>query len=64
MEDEKRLQTTEMRMLRMICGKILKDEMNYEKIREMTGVVRLEEFLRKGCDDWDMWRESMKKGVQ
>ena len=45
MEDERRLKTTEMRMLQMICGKTLKDEMNNEKICEMTGVVRLEEFL-------------------
>ena len=47
MEDERRLKTTEMRMLRMICGKTLKDKMNNEKIREMTGVVRLEEFLKE-----------------
>ena len=47
MEDERRLKTTEMRMLQMICGKTLKDRMNNEKICEMTGVVRLEEFLRK-----------------
>ena len=45
MEDERRLKTIEMRMLRMICGKTLKDKMNNEKICEMTGVVRLEEFL-------------------
>ena len=57
-EGERRLKTTEMRMLQMICGKTLKDKMNNEKIREMTGVVRLEEFLReKNCDSWDMWRE-------
>ena len=47
MEDERRLKTTVMGMLQMICGKTLKDKMNNEKIREMTGVVRLEEFLRK-----------------
>ena len=65
MEDERRLKTTEMRMLRMICGKTLKDKMNNEKIREMTGVVRLEEFLREKRLRWlDMWREWMKKGVQ
>ena len=52
MEDERRLKTTEMRMLRMICGKTLKDEMNNEKIREMTGVVRLEEFLREKRLRW------------
>ena len=47
MKDERRLKTTEMRMLQMICGKALKDKMNNERIREMTGVVRLEEFLRE-----------------
>ena len=52
MEDERRLKTTEMRMLRMICGKTLKDKMNCEKIREMTGVVRLEEFLREKRLRW------------
>ena len=52
MEDEKRLKTTEMRMLRTICGNTLKDEMNNEKIREMTGVVRLEEFLREKRLRW------------
>ena len=65
MEDESRLKTTEMRMLRMICGKILKDKMNNEKIRKVTGVERLEEFLReKICDGWGMWREWIKKGAQ
>ena len=47
MEDGRRLKTTEVRMLCMICGKTLKDKMNNEKIHEMTGVVRLEEFLRE-----------------
>ena len=52
MEDERRLKTTEMRMLRMICGKIVKNKMNNEKIREMTGVVRLDEFLREKRLRW------------
>ena len=52
MEDERRLKTSEMRMLRMICGKTLKEKMNNEKIREMTGVVRLEEFLREKRLRW------------
>ena len=51
MEDVRRLKTTEMRMLRMICGKTLKDKMNNEEIREMTG-VRLEEFLREKSLRW------------
>ena len=52
MEDERRLKTTEMRMLRMICGKTLKDKTNNEKIREMTGVVILEEFLKEKRLRW------------
>ena len=52
MEDERRLKTTETRMLRMICRKTLKDKMNNEKIREMTSVVRLEEFLREQKLRW------------
>ena len=52
MEDERRLKTTEMRMLRMICGKTLNDKMNNKKIREMTGVVSLEEFLREKRLQW------------
>ena len=52
MEGERRLKTTEMRMLRIICDKTLKDKMNNEKIREMTGVVRLEEFLREQRLRW------------
>ena len=55
-EDERRLKTTKMRMLRMICGKTLKDKINNEKIREMTGVVRLEEFLREKRLRW-RWKE-------
>ena len=52
MEDERRLKTTVMKMLRMICGKTLKDKMNNEKIREKTGLVRLEEFLREKRLRW------------
>ena len=52
MEDERRLKTTEMRMLQIICGKTLKDKMNNEKIREMTSVMRLEEFLREKRLRW------------
>ena len=43
-EDEKKLKTTETRMLRMVCGKMLNDKINKEKICEMTGAERLEEF--------------------
>ena len=59
MEGERRLKTTEMRMLQMICGKTLKDKINNEKIREMTGVVRLEEFLREKRLRWLGYVERM-----
>ena len=59
MEDERRLKTTKMRLLQMICGKTLKDKMNNEKIREMTGVVRLEKFLREKRLRWLEHEERM-----
>ena len=46
-EDERKSKTSEMRMLQITCGKTLKDKINNEKIREMTGVERLEEFLKE-----------------
>ena len=48
-EDERRLNTTKMRMIR---GKTLKDKIDNAKIREMTGVERLEEFLREQRLRW------------
>ena len=36
----------------MMCGKTLKDKINNEKIREMTCVERLEEFLREQRLRW------------
>jgi len=45
-DDLRKMETTEMRMLRLMCGKTLKDRVRSEKIREMTGVEKIEEFLR------------------
>ena len=45
-EDKRRLITTEMRMLHLICGKTLKDKITNEKIRKLTGVDEMKEFLR------------------
>ena len=61
MEDERRLKITEIRMLRMICGKTLKDKMNNEKIREMISVMRLKEFLREKRLRWLELTERMDK---
>ena len=36
-QDERKLKTTEMEMLCMLCGKTLKDKVSNDKIREMTG---------------------------
>jgi len=44
-EDERKLITTEMRMLRMLCGKTLKDKISNEKIHEMMEVEGIEEHL-------------------
>ena len=35
-----------MRILRLICGKTLKDKIIIEKVREITGVDEMKEFLR------------------
>ena len=51
-EDERKLKTTEMQMLRMMYEKTLKDKVNTEKICEMMGVERLEEFLREQTLRW------------
>ena len=45
-EDERRLVTTEMRMLRLICGKTLKDKITNEKVYEITSVDEMKEFLQ------------------
>ena len=59
-EEVRNLKTTEMRMLQMIRGKILKDKIN-ETIREITVVERLEELLREQRLQWLGHVESMNK---
>ena len=39
------LQTTEMRMLRMICGKTLRDGICNQTICDMTSAEKIEEFI-------------------
>ena len=51
-EDERKLKTTEMRMLRMLCGKTLKDKVSNDKICKVTGVESIEEFLRQQRLRW------------
>ena len=45
-ENERRLITTEIRMLHLICGKTLKDKITNEKVCELTGVDEMKEFMR------------------
>ena len=45
--DETKLKTMEMRMLRVLCGKILKNKVSNVKICEMTGVKGINEFLQE-----------------
>lgn len=51
-ENIRKMEATEMRMLRMICRKTLKDKIKNESIREMTGVVKLGDFIRSQRLRW------------
>jgi len=44
-EDVRRIKSTEMRMLRMICGNTVKDKVRNEEIRERTEVETIKEHL-------------------
>ena len=52
MDDLGRLEAAEMRMLRMMCGITLKDKIRNKKIRMLTGVETLEEYLRSQRLRW------------
>ena len=58
-KDERRLLTTEMWMLRLICGKTLKDKITNEKVRKLTGVDKMKEFLRGQRLHWLGHKERM-----
>jgi len=47
-----RMKSTEMRMLRMICGKTVRDKVRNEEIRERTEVKSIEEHLREQRLHW------------
>ena len=47
-----KLRVTEMRMLRWICGKTLKDRIRNEHIREMVGVAPIEDKMRENRLRW------------
>ena len=46
------LKTTKMRMLRMLCGKTLKDNISNDKVCKMTRVESIDEFLRGQGLQW------------
>ena len=45
-EEENRIETTEMRMLRMMCGKTLKHKARNQNIRKIVQVENIREYLR------------------
>ena len=51
-ENERKVKTTEMRMLHMICGKKLKNKVSNNNFREMTRVDGIEEFLQEQKLQW------------
>ena len=51
-EDERKLLTTGMRMLRLICGKTLKDCLSNHTIRDITGAEKIKEFIREHKLRW------------
>jgi len=58
-EDVRRMKSTEMKMLRMICGKTLRDKVRNEEIRETTEVESIEEHLREQRLRWFGYMERM-----
>ena len=50
---------TETKVLHIICGKTLKDGISNDRIREMTGVEKIEKFLREQRLRWFGHREKM-----
>jgi len=48
----RRIKSTKMRMLRMICGKTVRDKVRNEENRERTEVESIEEHLREQCLRW------------
>jgi len=51
-EDLRRMKSTEMIMLRMICDKTVRDKVRNEQIRERTEVESIEEHLREQRLRW------------
>ena len=50
--DERKLPSTEMKMLCMICDKTQRNGIGNKTIRKMTGMEKLEKFLREQKVQW------------
>ena len=64
-EDIKKLVSTEMRMLRMSCGKTLKNQLKNEIVWEMVRVKLISQFLQKHRLRWleDLERMKAERGT-
>ena len=51
-KDEKKLQTTEMRMLQIMCRKTLRDGISNQTICDMTDMAKIKEFMQKQRLSW------------
>ena len=60
-EDKRRMNTTEMRMQRMLLSKTLKGKINNEKIREITEMKEIEKFFQEQRLRWLGHVERMEK---
>jgi len=50
--DVRRMKSTEMRMLCLICGKTTRNKLRNEKIHERREVKSIKEHLREQCLYW------------
>ena len=48
----RQLETTKIKMLRMMCGKTFRDDISNETIPEMTGVEKIKKFLKEYRLQW------------
>ena len=55
------MESTQMRMLKMICGKTVKDKVRSKLILNMTGIEPLKKFLRSQKLRWLGHIERMRK---
>ena len=62
-EEVTRLRMAEMRMVRMMCGKTLKDKCQLQELRARVGVDDIEGFLRSHRLRWAGHVERAGKGV-